>query len=427
MGRRKTTVNEAARSGRRPTGRAALALAALVLAAACGGETDRDGVPADVNAAEVLGPEQAAAGTPVKFGLISGKGSTGARELEALVGQAAVKYLNQHKKGIAGRPIELITCETGATPATAADCANRMVEQKAAVVVVGSTPAVENVWQPLHDAKVPTMFYAANGAKMLGDRETTFALADPFFPLVTLPVRLAKEKNLKSVTVVVIDVPTAMAPYQTIATPDVFEKQGITLNVVPVPLGTADMTPQMQRIASGEPGLVQVIGNDSFCIGALNGLRAVGFDGPVTATEQCFTDATRKAVPASSLKGIVVAASHPSGADNPSTLLYKTAVATYGEKGKEIDTSMPAGMNMFSAVLAVQAATTTLEGEVTPQSITAAIKNMPEQELPVAGGRTFRCGGGAQPAMPAVCAKGGFMGILGEDGHPAEYTLDEDS
>jgi branched-chain amino acid transport system substrate-binding protein len=44
-----------------------------------------------------------------------------------------------------------------------------------------------------------------------------------------------------------------------------------------------------------------VIGSDSFCIAALNGLHTVGFTGPVTAIAQCITDATRKSVPGSVL------------------------------------------------------------------------------------------------------------------------------
>ena len=52
----------------------------------------------------------------------------------------------------------------------------------------------------------------------------------------------------------------------------------------------------MQKVVTDNPkGVVHVVGNDSFCIAAFNGLRTAGFEGQVVAIPQCFSDATRTA------------------------------------------------------------------------------------------------------------------------------------
>lgn len=221
-------------------------------------------------------------------------------------------------------------------------------------------------------------------------------------------------------TAVVIDVPAALSVYQTIA-PPLFEEAGVDLVVVPVPPGTADMTPQMQNLVDDDPGVVQIVGNDAFCISALNSLRAVGFDGEITANAQCITDATRKAVPGDMLEGMVLSASTPIGTDNPSIQLYEAVMATYGD---DIDVTNAGGVSMFITLAGFQSAVEGVSGDdVTPEAIVAAIKAMPETELPAAGGMQFRCNGKANPTAPAICVRGGLMTTLDAEGQPTEYEV----
>ncbi|OAA21761.1 branched-chain amino acid transport system substrate-binding protein [Frankia sp. EI5c] len=403
----------------------ASALAVLMLAVAACGDDDGDdgeraaaGPGAVASGADVLGPAAPASGEPVRIGLVTGRGASGDLNIESDSAAATVKYLNEHRSGIAGRPIQLVTCETLADPGKGADCGNRMVEENVAAVVVGSTPVLESVWQPINQAGLPTVFYGASGRRLLGDTRSTFALTDPTFSISSVPIELAKKQKLGKVTAIVIDVPSSRASYE--QAKSVYQAAGIELTVVPVPLGTADMTPQMRRLAGDDPGLVHIHGNDSFCISALNGLRAVGHDGPISAIGQCLTDATRKAVSGSYLEGVSVAASTPIGADNPSTRLYQAVVTTYG---KDIDPSKPSGMNIFSTLAGFQAGVAGLSGEVTPASIIEALKTMPATELPGGGGLKIRCNGHAIPGSPAVCGRGGLLTTLDDAGEPTEYQL----
>lgn len=398
-----------------------LAVSLLLVSACAGSSGGSGGAAATTSAApavNLLGPVAKATGAPVKIGLISdGKAAIADQSVELQVGKATVSYLNEHRSGLAGRPIELLTCESLADPGKTADCANQMVEEGAVAVVVGGVAAQEAAWTPLHDAGVPVMLYLTSTAAMLQDTKSTFALSDPTFQNVGLPIELAKKTGVKKVTAVVIDVPAAKGVLAS-AEPE-FKQAGLDFTMVAIAPGTADMTPQMQQIADSD-GEVFILGNDSFCISALNGLRAVGFTGPISAIAACVTDATRTAVPGEQLKGITVSASAPLGTDNPSTQLFNAVATTYG---KGIDTSKVAGISTFMAVAGLQAATTGLKGDVTSATVTAAIKAMPSTELPGGGGQRFQCGGMAVPGLPAGCVHGGLITTLDDKGQPTAYRV----
>ncbi|HEY8524077.1 MAG TPA: ABC transporter substrate-binding protein [Acidimicrobiales bacterium] len=399
---------------------------ALVLAAGCGDGDDGDGGgTADGGASGAegavtidLGPTDEASGESVRIGFISdGRNATTDQSVDFDVADATVAYLNTHRGGIAGRPIEIVPCEAQLDPAVATDCANRMVEEDVVAVVVGTTAEVEQVWEPLHQAGVPAMFFAAQGDAVLADAETTFGLGDPTASTVGVPISVAEANDVDKVTVVVIDVPPAVAPYESVGAAQ-FEEAGIDLEIVAIPPGTADMTAQLTPILNADPGVVHVLGNDAFCIAAFQAMETVGFDGPVTSIPQCITDATRDAVPGAQLEGITVGASSPVDANDESDALYRTVMAEFGDG---IDTSRATGHGAFTAIAGLDAALEELTGEVTRETVLAAIRSMPETELPNGGGLTFRCSGDLVPGYPAACVRGTLVTTLDAEGRPTTY------
>ncbi|MFG1921968.1 ABC transporter substrate-binding protein [Cryptosporangium sp. NPDC048952] len=395
---------------------AALAALSLTATVACG-EAEDDSPTQPINAAALLGPEAAAKGEPVRIGVVTGKAATGQRAVERDVSEATIEYLNARKSGIGGRPIELKVCDTTADPSTATDCANQMIQAHVVGVVIGSTSVAEAVWDPLHAAGIPTMLFAASDAPVLRDADSTFVLSDPIFSSVTLPLELAKDEGKTTVTTIVVDVPSALGLYSTVA-PPLYAAAGVEHQLIVVPLDTADMTPQLQKLAKGDPGVVQVVGNDSFCVAAFNGLRAVGFTGLINAAGPCISDATRKATPKDQLEGMMVSAATPLGTDNPSMQLYEAVAATYG---RDIDLTVPAGMSLFSTIVSFHAAVANITGDVTPAAVTAAIKGAPETAMPGAVPLKFKCDGSYYPATPAVCLRGGLIATLDDQGRPEKY------
>ncbi|OHV37102.1 branched-chain amino acid ABC transporter substrate-binding protein [Pseudofrankia sp. EUN1h] len=402
----------------------AVLAASLAFVSACGGGSgDKDNAtpPASGSAggADVLGPVDKAAGAAVKLGVITdGASPTADHTNDNKVAEATAKYLNEHKGGIGGRPIEITICETLGDLSKAGDCGNQMVEKGVSAVLIGTSGVVEAAWKPLNDAKIPVMLYGSSDPGLLAS-PTTFSLGNPTFPVIDFPIQLAKDEGNKKVTSIVIDVPAALHSAQDIA-PPLFAKAGIGYELVRVAPGTADMTPQMQQIVSNKSDEVFIIGNDSFCISAINGLKAVGFTGTISGISQCITDSTRKSVPGATLKGMVISATVPLGPPSPSMDLYTKVSETYG---KDIDLSFQDGMIMFTIMSGFQAATQGITGDITPATITSTIKAMKETELPGGGGIKFRCNGKAVAGLAAPCVVGGLSTTLDDKGQPAAYKV----
>ncbi|MBL7488091.1 ABC transporter substrate-binding protein [Frankia sp. AgB1.9] len=395
--------------------------AGLCLASACGGSGGTGSAAGSGSASpgDVLGPVARATGAPVNIGLISeGANPVADASVEPRIAQATVKWLNEHKAGIGGRPIKLTVCETLGDLSKATDCGNQMVADGVSAVIIGTSGVVESAWKPLNDAKIPVMIYGSSDPDLLSS-PTTFSRGDPTFSVIDLPIQVAKDKGNKKVAAIVIDVPAALHSAQDVA-PPLFKKAGIGYELVRVAPGTADMTPQMQKIASDGSDQVFIIGNDAFCISAMNGLKAVGFTGTISAISQCITDATRKAVSGATLKGMVVSATSPIGPDSPSMRLFLAVAHTYG---KDIDTSSQGSLTMFTLAAGLQTATSGITGDITPATITSTIKAMKETELPGGGGLKFRCNGKAFPDQQAVCVRGGLASTLDDKGQPADYKV----
>jgi branched-chain amino acid transport system substrate-binding protein len=404
----------------------------LLAVAACGGDDDDDAAsnapqgPDEQASQELLGPEEPASGDPVRIGMVS-DGATQAFDNrdELRAAEAVAAYWNAHRGGVGGRPVEVVSCETGADPAGATDCANQFVEEEVVAVALSQSAVAESVWEPLHAAGVPTMWFQTSGQGILLDTESSFAIINPLTTLFGLPVSVAESEGTDKIAFVIIDVPQARQGIEALG-PMILGEAGIEYDVIPIAPGTADMTSQMQEVANSGAGVVHITGNDAFCIAAFNGLSAVGYEGAVTALNQCVTDATREAVPGDVLEGIFITSTIALGAeDDPTYQLFRAVMNAFGEDVQDVEnaTSMGGYVAMASLLTALEG----ISGDVTPESVVAAIKAMPEQELPGGGGLRFRCGGSALAMMPAVCSNEWLQTELDSEGRPTTYEAIDSS
>ncbi len=410
-----------------------MVIAALLAASAACGDGDDDGsvsgasddtvAPDAVEA--LLGPADAASGESVKVGQVSeGTSATVEAGDELRAGAATAAFLNEHRGGIGGRPIELVTCEMKADPATTTDCAQQMIEEDVVAVTVAAAANTEALWEPLHDAGIPLVVLSGTGGGLLEDDASTFVMVNPNSAFFGLPIALAEAEGADKVAFVIIDVPQAR---DVLEADDgaTMERAGLDYEVVAVALGTPDLTSQMRDVADSGAGVVHILGNDAFCIAAIQGLRAVGYDGAISGVSYCFTDATRTAL-GSDLEGISVLAPLADGAtDDPTYQLYQAVMAEYGDGVEEVDGYY--ALSGYAAVATLGAALETIEGEVDAETVAATIKAMPETELPAGGGVTFRCGGSAVPDLPAVCTNQWLRGELDASGEVSSYTVEDSS
>jgi branched-chain amino acid transport system substrate-binding protein len=416
------------RRGGSPRRGIALAVLPVLLLAvtACGSDDDDasttdDETTSGSEATDLLGPEDAASGEPVRIGMVS-DGATQAFDNtdELRTAEATAEYWNTHRGGVGGRPIEIVTCETGADPAGGTNCANQMVEEQVVAVALSQSAVADAVWEPLHAAGVPTLFFQTSAEDLLSDGETSFTMVNPLATLFGVPIAVAESEGTDKIAFVNIDVPQANASFESGAADAVLGNAGLEYELVKIPPGTADMTSQMQEVAESDAGVVQIIGNDAFCIAAIQGLNAVGYEGQITSISQCITDATREAVPGDQLEGISLTATMAVGAtDDPAYQLYQEVMDAYGEDVEDVENAL--AMGAYTTVASLAAALEGIADDITPEAAAEAIKSMDEADYPGADGLTFQCGGTAFPDQPAVCSNNSLRATLDAEGNPASY------
>ena len=377
---------------------------------------------AGAQSSKVLGTKNVAKGAPVTIGVISnGKTPTVDQSLETPVSEATAKWINQYGGGLGGRPIQVKICTDTGEAGKATDCANQMIADKVAAVVVGQNSQLEAIWTALHTSGIPLYLYGASNPAVVADNQNTFVLTNGHATLLGLPAGVAKQNKSKKVSIVAIDVPAATAFFKEPG-PSLYKQEGLDLELIPIAAGTADMTAQMAQLTKDNPkGTVFIIGNDAFCIAALNGLRTAQFQGQITTIPQCLTDATRTSVPADFLKGISIGATSPIGdPKDPSIKQYYAVLDKYG--ASSVDKSNIGGVAMFMALAGFDAATASLKGDPTPAAIAAATKGMGWTVLPGTGGLHFRCNGKADATQPAVCSNGINAATLDATGKATKFT-----
>lgn len=414
------------RRGMRRRTLAVLSVLALAFAA-CGDDDGDEAATDDTEAAagdteDLLGPEDVAEGDPVTIGMV-GDGVTEAFDNtdELLAAEAAGEYWSQHHGGVAGRPVEVVTCETGGDPAGGTDCGNQMVEEEVVAVALSQSAVTDSVYEPVHAAGIPTFFLQTSTEAALTDDQTSFVMANSLATLFGLPFSIAENEGVEQIAFVNIDVPQALTLFESGQADEMADNAGLEVELVKIPPGTADMTTQMQEIAGGDAGVVYIVGNDAFCIAAIQGLTAVGYDGETSGVSQCITDATREALSGGELEGFSVTAIMAVGAEDDTA--YQRYVAVMDEYGEVADVENALGMGGYTVMASLLTALDGLEGEVTPESVAEAIKTMDEADYPGADGMTFQCGGSAYEPNPAVCTNQSLQATLDANGNPTGYEV----
>jgi ABC-type branched-subunit amino acid transport system substrate-binding protein len=132
------------------------ATAAVLTLAACGGADSAD---------EAEAPAQSFTGSPVKVMTFTPTNTQTLNAPEVMdAAQGAVKAINA-AGGINGSELQLVECNEGATPNTAAACARQAVEEEVVAVVGGFTTNGGSVTSVLEPAGIPYIAPAALSAE----------------------------------------------------------------------------------------------------------------------------------------------------------------------------------------------------------------------------------------------------------------------
>ncbi|MFE7792765.1 ABC transporter substrate-binding protein [Streptomyces sp. NPDC057460] len=388
-------------SSPRPRASIALAAVAALLLAGCAQEDDTgtQGSTNDIPAALASAfPGKKADGTPVRIGLITNEGGAGISQPETReAADAARRYANDNLGGIAGRPIEYVICKTKEEPATARDCANRMVEQKVAAVVLTSSGLGDSMVPIVTRAGIPwTTALATSGAE--GTSNLAYSWTGGFPASMTAMAEYAKKQGYKNVVTFVIDVPSAVGGAQSIGKP-VFDKAGIGLRIVKVAAGTPDASPQVSAALQSKPDAVAIIGESTVCTSVLQAMATLGGSTPRMVLQPCTAPAVVDAVGAG-LDGAQVFSSFDVASDHAEAQLYRAVMKRYSP---DTPNGGYAAIG-YQGALGLVRALDGLSGEVTPKTVAKALDSAKDVALPAGHGTTFTCDSKAVPNLKAACS-----------------------
>lgn len=421
----------------------ALLASLCVVAAACGDDEDSDSTATTSSSAtaaspasdttagaaatavaggNALGTPNEASGAPITIGYISdGQSASIDNTDELLAAEATVEYANDYLGGVAGRPIELLTCTTQQDAALATDCGNQMVSAGVPAVLMNVSGQGDAIAKPLQDANIPFVAWQFSGAAA-ADTESTFVFSNGLSGLVQ-PATVARDRQYTKAAIIVIDVPAASGPTRSLGG-GFLQKAGVAApDIVAIPPGTADMGPQIQAALSNDPQLVHIAGDAAFCTTALEALDAAGYTGTVTAISQCVDTSTIDAV-GDYLEGVPVAYSGTVDPDDPDYQTFVAVIDEYASDPSSISlTSNPVGA--FGVVTNFVRAMAGVTGDITPSSVIATLKGNPALPLALGAGLEFRCDGTAVSILPSVCTSGFVQATLDAEGQPTDFEVVE--
>jgi len=366
-------------------------------------------------AADPLGTPNAASGTPVKVGFISdGKTANIDNSSEKGSTAAAVKYINDYLGGVGGHPISLDYCETQQTPSGATDCGNQMIADKVPVVVMNVSGQAGAAYKPIAAANIPFVGYQVADAAVLQAKTGTYILANPLVSSFAGPAKIGQLDGAKKAADITIDVPAASGPAKALD-PAFYKNAGLTVDVVAIPPGTADMTPQIQAELAKGPDLFHVTGDVPFCTSAIKALKTIGFTKDIVVIAQCISATSAASIPGgyAGVKLVTEATNAPTDAD---VKIYTAAMAKYSPDTPPFVNGVTQGA--FAVLWAFARATSGITGDVTSTSVETAFTTATAQPLPFGGGTTFQCTGTQVAITPSVCSTGALEATLDQSGNP---------
>ena len=406
------------RARRVVVGVAGLAIAATALAA-CGSDDKASDEPTTASNA-ALGPVKKATGAAVKIGFVhEGVSASIDTSDEAKAATAVAKYANEHLGGIGGRPIELVFCETHATPATAQDCGNQMVSEKVLAVVGGSLGQTEPVIKAINAAGIPMVDILNQSPGFLSSK-IDFTLSNPLNAFGGAAI-YAKKNGITQAALVVIDVPAAIEPAKGLG-PLLFGNAGAKVEVVGIAPGVADATPQIQAAEAKKPGLYHIVGNPSFCAAVLKATKTLGVKAKITGIDRCLDKTSAASIPGG-FAGMTVftpANLDPSGDEFK---LYDAVRRTFANNQE----STPVFSTGYQGLLGfVRVMNVTPLTDFTNAGVVAAIKAAPPVDIPLGGGAKFQCNGKQIFISTQICSSGGITADATADGGIENFSTIED-
>jgi branched-chain amino acid transport system substrate-binding protein len=368
----------------------------------------------------LLGPSKPASGTPIKLGMISDGASAALDNTSEIpAAQAAAKYINEHRGGVGGHPITLDVCQDGETPAGTTNCVNQMIADHVVAVVYGVSGEGGTIGTGLKAANIPLVAFATIDQNTLLEKTGAYAITNGLGVLAG-PAALAKQAGAKRGAVVVLDLPAASGPVNQLD-PIFYKNAGVALDIVAVPPGTADPSPQIQAELSKNPDQIAILGNDTFCSSVMKALKTLGYSKKIVVIQQCISPSSITAIPGG-FAGVTLVTPSASDPKDPEVALYNAVMAAYASSTPPNGSVTSGG---YAVVLGFARGMSGVASgaEITPALVESTFASMSPQTMPLASSLTFQCNGQQVSITPAICTTGFLSASLDAKANGSNFKL----
>jgi branched-chain amino acid transport system substrate-binding protein len=346
---------------------------------------------------ETTPPTQAgpATGEPIKIGFVSLEGGAVSLPELRIGAETAAAYINDHG-GANGRPLEIVPCNVDGTPEKSIDCANRLIGGGVSVIMEGYDPSSDAMLPVLDSAGIALTGHAAFGPQQqVADNAFFFGTANPSFTAGFLDYYA--NNGAKTIMMFLPDNPAFRASAEDTLQP-IAESLGLDLKVT-FYSATPDWAALATTALAENPDVVGTVAPDGDCLALLSALRGVHYGGDI------FLGACSLFLVADPTNAVGVATT--SDLWKPTDLETPPADKQQ-ELQQYIDIMTEAGhqdlingfaWDYFSDTWNLAAVLSSINGDVTPQSISDAFRAT--KDLDSFMGPTITCDHSAWPGQSA--------------------------
>ncbi len=317
---------------------------------------------------------------------------------------AAVQYVNNDLDGIAGRPIELVTCKSDYTAPGLTSCANKLFQANPTIIIPGPDAAAFTVQSTFDETKIPLI----GGASFTPPEYTspTRVMFNGFsaslFPAM---VHFAADKlGAKKLTTLSVDDPTNEI-IKSIFMDPIAEANGLPKpEYLAAPAGTADLTTTFAAALETDPDALLPFGLP--CLPAFQAYVSLGTDVPMVMPDNCADDETLKdaGAQADGVYFVELFNGKQVAPKNKDVQVYTKQMKKYAKGVVDTDFSR-AG---FGSIMNIHAMLDDKDpATFTNESVLAAFKGATNQ--PNFLNTPYDCVAPPVPEYPAICAGSAYL------------------
>jgi len=350
-----------------------------------------------------------ATGEPIRLGMINQENTPAGSypELSQAVA-AGIRFINEELGGVDGRPLEVDVCNTEFSAEGSTSCGQKYVEAKVPAVL-GGIDVFGNGIETLADngipyiGGIPISFASVKSPNSFQWSGGTWGAA------VAFSWYAAQELDAKKVSIVYGEF--GSITHSAEDAQRVLESLDVEAQLVPYPIMATDISSALNAAAATEPDALLILAADAGCKAGFDGVSSLGIDAATFFVGACAAPSiTNEAGPAKT-NGAIFNVEGPVGQDppNPDFVLYSAVIEKYGDGLDPVG----AGTVSFRSLMNLYMILSQLEGDITPEAITAALQA--QVDAPSFSGHPYTCDGEQYPGLPAMCSPQQILAQM-EDG-----------